>query len=425
MSLSEKRLLKQAKKSQKRTLDQRLFLKDKRYYEFKGKVAEEVLHMLAQKTFLTDWCYLNPMLSSGKELCDLLVVFDDTAIIWQLKDVKLDKTLHIKEKDYRKNIRQTLGAYRHLSQLKTSVELINPRRGKERFDSSKIKHYYLISSFFGDVPFTLNAIENAKDKFLHVFNREFTEIILNELDTISDFMKYLSEKERFFSLSNAEFLINGGEEELLAYYIFNDKSFNRLLEGNYEAIMMEGGVWDDLKSRQEYKAKCNADKISYLWDDLIDKCHTGDNNEYEKIARELARFNRFDRRNLSIAFTELGRKANQGVCGYAYRRTLQILGVTCCFLCYGDSNDCKSRELRKKLLEAFCFIARGTLGNSKVVGIATDQSTKKEIAFDFCLFDIPDWTDDHQIKMELLQKDTKMLTKPTQYIKRFTEYPQV
>ena len=44
--------------------------------------AESILHELAKKTFLTDWCYPNPLLPDGKELCDLLVVFGDTAIIW-------------------------------------------------------------------------------------------------------------------------------------------------------------------------------------------------------------------------------------------------------------------------------------------------------------------------------------------------------
>ena len=64
---------------------------EKHYFQLKGKDAESILHELAEGTFLTDWCYPNPILPSGKELCDLLVVFDNTAIIWQLKDTKLDK----------------------------------------------------------------------------------------------------------------------------------------------------------------------------------------------------------------------------------------------------------------------------------------------------------------------------------------------
>ncbi|HLG30988.1 MAG TPA: hypothetical protein VI387_12330, partial [Candidatus Brocadiales bacterium] len=63
----------------------------KDYFYLKGKNAEDLVHNLAIKTFFTDWCYLNPMLPDGKELCDLLVVFDEVAIIWMIKDLKLDE----------------------------------------------------------------------------------------------------------------------------------------------------------------------------------------------------------------------------------------------------------------------------------------------------------------------------------------------
>jgi hypothetical protein len=40
--------------------------------QLKGKKAEEVVTQLAEKTFLVDWCFPNPHLPNGKELCDLL-----------------------------------------------------------------------------------------------------------------------------------------------------------------------------------------------------------------------------------------------------------------------------------------------------------------------------------------------------------------
>lgn len=51
------------------------------YFREKGHRAEAIIHSLATKTFLTDWCYPDPKKPDGKELCDLLVVFDDIAII--------------------------------------------------------------------------------------------------------------------------------------------------------------------------------------------------------------------------------------------------------------------------------------------------------------------------------------------------------
>ena len=72
------------------------------YFQLKGKNAEKFIHDLATKTFLTDWCFLNPGLIKGKELCDLLVVFDDVAIIWQIKDLKLGKDGKYKQSEVEK-----------------------------------------------------------------------------------------------------------------------------------------------------------------------------------------------------------------------------------------------------------------------------------------------------------------------------------
>ena len=38
------------------------------YFDEKGRRAEAVIHALATKTFLTDWCYPTPKKPDGKEL---------------------------------------------------------------------------------------------------------------------------------------------------------------------------------------------------------------------------------------------------------------------------------------------------------------------------------------------------------------------
>ena len=120
------------------------------YFQIKGKNAESLVQELARKTFLTDWCYLNPLLPSGQELCDLLVIFDRVALVWQIKDLKLDKKGRYKKAEVEKNLRQLAGARRQLFDLKTPIELLNPRRGKEIFDPSPINEVYLISALMGE-----------------------------------------------------------------------------------------------------------------------------------------------------------------------------------------------------------------------------------------------------------------------------------
>jgi hypothetical protein len=60
MKNKKKKLLKSGLKRRKRAKKKRSIIPSKHYYEFKGKKAEEVLNMLANNTFLMDWCFPNP-----------------------------------------------------------------------------------------------------------------------------------------------------------------------------------------------------------------------------------------------------------------------------------------------------------------------------------------------------------------------------
>jgi hypothetical protein len=165
------------------------------YFQQKGAKAEAIIHNLATETFFTDWCYPNPKKPDGKELCDLLVIFGDTAIIWQIKDLKVDDLGRYKKAEVDKNLRQLGGARRTLFDLKTPITLSNPRRGKELFDSSTIKQVHLIAVLMGEGVEPMPLMQEVKGHVLHVFTREFADIALNELDTVSDFCRYLRLKE--------------------------------------------------------------------------------------------------------------------------------------------------------------------------------------------------------------------------------------
>jgi len=181
----------------------------KDYFYLKGKNAEKIVHDLAVKTFLTDWCYLTPKLPNGKELCDLLVVFDDIAIIWQIKDLKLNRQGEYNKAEVEKNLRQLSGARRQLFDLRTPLELENPRRVKENFDPATIKRIYLISVLLGKGEKKISLVREIKNYIVHVFTKDFTQIVLNELDTISDFTEYLRIKEAFLK-KNKPLVIVGG-----------------------------------------------------------------------------------------------------------------------------------------------------------------------------------------------------------------------
>ena len=391
----------------------------KDYFQLKGERAEGLVHDLAEKTFMTEWCFLNPKLPNSKELCDLLVVFDDIAIIWQVKDLKLDSNGKYKNSEVEKNIRQLSGARRQLFDVKTLIELENSRGRKENFNPATIKNVYLISVLLGEGEEPFSFIDEIKTHKVHVFTREFTQIILNELDTISDFTDYLRAKEDIVDKGTR--LANlGGEEEFLAFYLMNERSFERFNEADH--IFMEAGSWEHLQNKPEYQAKKKADEISYYWNWIIDRACEG-MEEYELVARELARPNRFHRRYLSKVFYDAQVKAHKDNTHDLFRRMLPGDGITYCFLFQDDP---KPRGKRKDMLWAMCWIARGQhQQNKKVLGIATEQKIRPTGSFDFCLIDQPEWTEEDQHNMEQLQKETGIFVDPITSYTHEAEYPKI
>jgi len=389
------------------------------YFNLKGKTAEQLVQELALKTFLTDWCYLNPILPNGKELCDLLVVFDDIAIIWQIKDLKLNKQGKYKKSEVAKNLRQLSGAHRQLFQLKTPIELNNPRRGEEPFTPESIKGIYLISVLLGKGEDTLSPLEDLKDSFVHVFDRDFTQIILNELDTISDFTDYLKAKEALLKQKN-KFVILGGEEELLAAYLIENRSFENLEKASN--VLITQGLWEDFINSQEYVRKKKEDEISYAWDSIINIIHTT-SPKYEEVARELARPNRFDRRILSKTYYEARMTADSDNTRPIFRRMATLNKFTYCFLFADDK--IVTRKHRKDMLRWICYIARGTFKDNKIViGIATEKKAQPTYSYDFALLDIPEWTAENQREMEEFQQKTKVFLNPNTRVITESEYPK-
>lgn len=385
--------------------------------QLKGKNAENFVYALSQKSFFTDWCYRNPKLPNGKEICDLLVVYDNTAIIWQIKDLKLDENNKYNISEVKKNIHQLSTARNRLFEKKIPIELENPRRGKESFNPKSVKEVFLISALLGKGEDYFSLVEVVKNMVVHTFTREFTETVLNELDTIRDFVAYLREKELLIS-TKKRMVIMGGERELLAYYLMNERSFKKLQKAHFIAI--EEGIWAELQKRPEHIAKKNEDKISYLWDEIINRAHTG-GGEYESIARELARLNRFERRFMSKTFFDAHVISHNQKHKNMFRRVVKSKGTTYCFLFFDDP---EPRNRRKAMLAALCFIARGFhKDNQKVIGIATEMKIREVCSYDFCLVQIPKWTNEHQKEMERLQKETGILT--DYRIKRLSEdeYP--
>lgn len=389
-----------------------------RQLDLKGKNAENFVYELTKKSFLIDWCYPTPKLPNNKELCDLLIVYDDTAIIWQIKDLKLENGQY-KQSEVKENINQLSTSKRRLLEVNWSIELENPRRGKEIFNPEQIKKVYLISALLGSGEDSFSFAEEVNGKMVHTFTREFTEIVLSELDTIQDFVEYLRKKEELLSLNNQITLI-GGEKELLAVYLMNNRSYEEYKEATL--LMVDEGSWDNLVKKPEYIAKKKEDEISYGWDSIINIAHTSGEG-YEIIARELARPSRFERRQLSKSFSDAHLKAHNEKVYTTTRRIMEVGGTTYCFVFLDEK---APREMRKKLIQKICFAARGMFkNNKKVIGIATEMKIEPTCSYDFCLLELPEWSEESQKKADMLKKDYGILANTKMTYVHEDEYPQV
>jgi hypothetical protein len=403
---------------------------DKHHFTTKGKNAEQVLSDLAQQTFLTNWCFLNPHLPNGKELCDLLIIFDDIVIIWQVKDLKLDNMGKANSREVKKNLRQIFGAKRQLFDINTPIELYNTRRKREVFDSSSINEVHLISALMGEEGEGINIAEVFKNHFIHVFTKSFLPVLLEELDTIRDFCQYLAARETLVSEKRVGKII-GSEQDLLAYYLMHDRSFGST--GN--VIDISKGLWTQFRNSSAYQRKKDANTISYYWDAIINRVHEARDNppfpeSMEIVARLMAWPNRLYRRMLGESFAEAHAFADSipptMKKDLVHRRTvLTSFGVTYCFLFHDISLDDKfSRETRHLMLQALCHVVRGLYQQNKtVIGIGTEMTIQEEDSFDFVGLQYSVWTYEDEKKLESYQKTYSFLSDIQVSVHQEEEYP--
>lgn len=288
--------------------------------------SEKYLIKLSNKTFLNLWAYPNAYRDvwingrkAGKELCDLLVVCGNQVIIFSDKSIKWPEHENVgvawsrwSRKAIKKSADQIRGAERWIlenpdrifidqactkplpikipdsKEIKihcVSVAIGASNACEEYFQGDAgsfmiFPHIKDESHFNKDLPdfmpFCIGDID-TKGSFIHVMNDVTLDIVMQEMDTITDFTNYLDKKATFIRsghLGNA-----AGEEDLLSYYMTNmEDEFNHGFAHPQEKDWREGenfvigsGLYEEIKNNQSYIQKKQADRISYfLWDGLIE-----------------------------------------------------------------------------------------------------------------------------------------------------------
>jgi hypothetical protein len=347
--------------------------------------SEQFVYDICVKSFLSLWSYINPQgKTPGKELCDVLVVCDPHIILISVKHIQLKNTddpsvdwKRWQRKAIEESTKQIKGAIRWLDQSEYVVQKDGSQGLKLPLPSERI--YHRIAVAFGgkrEVPITSPVDEN---EFFHILDEQSVFLLLRHLNTISDFVNYLVDKEAF--LFNTSTIIHGGEENLLAIYLYNDRQFP--LE--VDTMILEDDLWEGISNRPEFKAKLQRDTESYVWDQLIEVlCQGGfdgenwlgsDMSEPELAIRVLAKENRFSRRMLGGIFKDFRELSKMQRVSARYMQSLSGVGYV--FFAYGIDS---TLEERKRELLCRCFASLCQLnGCFTVIGIGVNVLGQKPV----------------------------------------------
>lgn len=443
--------------------------------------AERYLGKLCEKSFLSLWSFPGLFKEPEKELCDLLVICGNDIIIFSDKDCSFnaDKDLRLAwERWYRKavvkSVNQAWGAERWIKQFpdkiymdracKTPYPFKLPDIKSVRFHlvivahqiSKACKEYYnsgsgslMISndeifSNGASMPFIIGDFDKNKT-FVHFFDDTTLDIVMNNIDTITDFVSYLRKKESF--MRSGKGIMAAGEEELLAYYLKNINDNNEhdfvFPDEGADMISLDESFWTNFENNPQRLAQKEEDKISYFWDHLIEVFakHAQAGTEFfkqknnldvtEKILRFLAKESRFDRRILSKAFLEIAEKTPLD------QRMIRCIPprvpgnpyyVFLIFPWRKDKTEKVNREVRAGFLEAAMKVFK--LKNPQaqdIIGIATEsgRAHAEGGSEDAAYLDGRIWTKEHEKEALELQQELGILINPSMRYVHEKEYPEI
>lgn len=409
--------------------------------------------MLARRSFLRFWCFSNVYTDegkrsesqTGKELADLVVVFDNKVIIFSDKHCEYPSHQDSNvawDRWYRKaidkSVRQLLGAEKWLREHSkrlfldsrctislpefasiepnTEIHLVAVTRGSAaacvKFFGGDCSPTYMIDSRIrgrehAKHPFQV-GVPAENGRFVHVFDETSLDLLMEELDTVSDFTRYLRSRSEF--LRDEMAIVAPGEEELLALYLENieddEHCFPDFTQYRANGFVVEAGRWADIVSSERWRNADNVYRVSYKWDALIeylseqlgrkeiDGPRQSPITNIEQCVRVMAAENRFQRRLLSETALEVfSRVIPPGSRFLRVRYPNKDTDTTYVFVSFEGHPGQADREYRRariSFLEAACMaVKRRRPSTTTILGLACQSATSRYSSYDVAamLFD--------------------------------------
>lgn len=380
----------------------------------KGNIGEDFVNGLAYNSFLEYWCYPSPKDENGdkKEICDLLVLFGESVIIISVKNYEFkDFYSRYFRRTIDKAVKQIYGAERKLFSTDKEIFIKHPKREIERFPKEKIKNIYRVIVNLGEgVRFYPFNKETQDEKFITLLDKEAFQTIVQELDTIPDFLEYLQKREDLFSdktvtilpgeeddfptdtskqffeyaqqfnpTEKQEILISGTEHDILASYLKNKRTFPEYIQSDeYNGMFVQlDGNWAEFNQLKQVKEKRDLDKNSYFLDELVKReILTKLNENSIELATAIMSFNRFNRRVISNNFFQFFDLYKDEKDNFFARRYADFDGVGIVFAFYAQE---MPQEMVNTLLEITLdsFSVYSNYKSKSMILIATTNEFKQ------------------------------------------------
>ena len=292
----------------------------------------------------------------------------------------------------------------------------------------------------GKILFTVGHVDVSRG-FVHIFDDYTLDILLKTLDTISDFVAYLTKKEKF--LCSIPLLSATGEEELLAEYLkkMNEQQEHDFInEKSYKGAIYLEGSWEEFCSNPQRLEQLKRNEISYGWDALIEEFteHTLARTQYfsthsisemEYAYRFLARENRTRRYMLMDGFYGLINKTPSSDRGV---RIIQpsFLGdpyyIFMLFPRFEGHSEEEYRIARRNHLEQYCLVVKAKFPDAEhIVGIAINSDVTHGVSEDLICLDVREWSTEMQEQALTIQKEFNILNDVRMLQRHVKEYPDV
>lgn len=437
--------------------------------------TEQYLGVLCEKSFLSLWSYPGLFRKPTKELCDLTVVFGRDIIIFSDKNCAFPNSGDIKEdwdvwfkRAIAESANQAWGAERWIKNFPQRIFLDSQCKKVFPYGLPDMKtanfHIVLVahqiskackdfhggsgslmitndSGLISAMPFVIGDLDKSKT-FVHVLDDTSLDLVMKNVDTIADFVGYLSKKEKFFRSSIK--IMSSGEEDLLAYYLKNiDEQEEHdfiLPDEKTDSVFFDESIWEGFEANPQRIAQKKADEISYFWDSLIESFsrHALSGTQYfkqesnfelsEKILRFLAKTSRFERRILSKSFIEILEKTPKHLRMIRCIPPIKKDDPYYVFLLFpwkDDKPENSNRTVRAAYLEACCKVVKHCFPDAiDIVGLATESGRGASGSEDAAYLDARLWTKEMDDEAKKLQKDLGIFVNPDYQFVHDEEYPE-